>query len=51
MAKIKRSVLAKIVNYKQETMQQINILFDADGQQSIGKLLKNLDERCQNFME
>jgi hypothetical protein len=51
MSKIRRSVLNKILSYKEETMQQISALFDADGQQPIVKLLKNLDDKCQGFVE
>jgi sugar-specific transcriptional regulator TrmB len=51
MLKIRRSALNKILSYKEETMQQISALFDADGKQPIVKLLKNLDDKCQSFVE
>jgi hypothetical protein len=51
MSKIKRLVLNKILSYKEETIQQISALFDADEQQPLVKLLKNLDNKCQGFIE
>lgn len=51
-AKIKRSVLTKVVSIKDDTLTHINVLFSADhGADPMSKLLKILDEKCKCFMD